>query len=101
MLNVSRGGGRYFLVLVSSVTFRVRESEFREKGGDVATVATHVAEVNRFAESCRRNVVSQQVQVWFAEMLRRNTNVDHGVTIHDKANRRTSTNCQDVLTGSS
>ena len=36
--------------------------QFREKGGDVATVALHVAEVKRFADSLRRDAVSTQVQ---------------------------------------
>ena len=62
MCNRLRGGGKCLLVLVLSATFLRREYKFREKGGDVATVAMHVAEVKRFADLLRRDAVSTQVQ---------------------------------------
>ena len=81
MCNRFRGGGKCLLVLVLSATFLRREYKFREKGGDVATVAMHVAEVKRFADLSRRDAVPTHVQC-------RNVTASHlrwfGVTVHDR-----------------
>ena len=62
-----------------------RDNKFLEKGGDVATVAMHVAEVSRCADLLRRGVMPSRVQMWFAKKLRRNTDIGYRVTIQGQS----------------